>query len=71
MLQVGLIIGSTRPNRFADIPARWVRAGWSTAASAAMKASIVAIRRLIVSASARSDTRLMAGWAVLVLAAEA
>ncbi|HEV8016431.1 MAG TPA: NAD(P)H-dependent oxidoreductase [Stellaceae bacterium] len=24
MLQVGLIIGSTRPNRFADIPARWL-----------------------------------------------
>jgi NAD(P)H-dependent FMN reductase len=24
MLQVGLIVGSTRPNRFADIPARWL-----------------------------------------------
>jgi NAD(P)H-dependent FMN reductase len=24
MLQVGLIVGSTRPNRFADIPSRWL-----------------------------------------------
>jgi NAD(P)H-dependent FMN reductase len=27
MLKIGLIVGSTRPNRFADIPARWLRAG--------------------------------------------
>jgi len=27
MLKVGLIIGSTRPNRFADVPARWIREG--------------------------------------------
>lgn len=29
MLRVGLIIGSTRPNRFADVPARWVLQGAS------------------------------------------
>lgn len=27
MLKVGLIIGSTRPNRFADIPAKWIATG--------------------------------------------
>jgi NAD(P)H-dependent FMN reductase len=27
MLRVGLIIGSTRPNRFADVPARWLLDG--------------------------------------------
>jgi NAD(P)H-dependent FMN reductase len=27
MLKIGLIVGSTRPNRFADIPARWLRDG--------------------------------------------
>lgn len=27
MLNIGLIIGSTRPNRFADIPARWIVEG--------------------------------------------
>jgi len=27
MLKIGLIIGSTRPNRFADVPARWVAEG--------------------------------------------
>jgi len=27
MLKIGLIIGSTRPNRFADIPARWIAEG--------------------------------------------
>jgi NAD(P)H-dependent FMN reductase len=27
MLNVGLIVGSTRPGRFADTPARWVAAG--------------------------------------------
>jgi NAD(P)H-dependent FMN reductase len=27
MLKIGLIIGSTRPNRFADVPARWLREG--------------------------------------------
>ena len=27
MLKFGLIIGSTRPNRFADIPARWISEG--------------------------------------------
>lgn len=27
MLKVGLIIGSTRPNRFADTPARWLMQG--------------------------------------------
>jgi NAD(P)H-dependent FMN reductase len=27
MLKIGLIIGSTRPNRFADIPARWLAEG--------------------------------------------
>src|SRR5712671_7547000 len=29
MLKVGLIVGSTRPNRFADIPARWLVEGAS------------------------------------------
>jgi len=29
MLQVGLIVGSTRPNRFADIPVRWLVEGAS------------------------------------------
>lgn len=27
MLSIGLIVGSTRPNRFADIPARWIVEG--------------------------------------------
>jgi NAD(P)H-dependent FMN reductase len=27
MLKVGLIVGSTRPNRFADVPARWLLQG--------------------------------------------
>lgn len=27
MLKIGLIVGSTRPNRFADIPANWIRSG--------------------------------------------
>jgi NAD(P)H-dependent FMN reductase len=27
MLKIGLIVGSTRPNRFADTPARWIEAG--------------------------------------------
>lgn len=27
MLNVALIVGSTRPNRFADIPARWIESG--------------------------------------------
>jgi NAD(P)H-dependent FMN reductase len=27
MLKIGLIVGSTRPNRFADIPARWIESG--------------------------------------------
>ena len=27
MLKIGLIVGSTRPNRFADIPARWIEDG--------------------------------------------
>jgi NAD(P)H-dependent FMN reductase len=27
MLNIGLIVGSTRPNRFADTPARWIREG--------------------------------------------
>lgn len=27
MLKIGLIIGSTRPNRFADVPARWIESG--------------------------------------------
>ncbi len=27
MLKVGLIVGSTRPNRFADIPMRWLVEG--------------------------------------------
>ena len=27
MLKIGLIVGSTRPNRFADVPARWLEAG--------------------------------------------
>jgi NAD(P)H-dependent FMN reductase len=27
MLKFGLIVGSTRPNRFAEVPAEWVRAG--------------------------------------------
>lgn len=27
MLDVALIVGSTRPNRFADIPARWIESG--------------------------------------------
>lgn len=27
MLKIGLIIGSTRPNRFADIPAQWIIEG--------------------------------------------
>jgi NAD(P)H-dependent FMN reductase len=30
MLKIGLIIGSTRPNRFADTPARWVQDGAAT-----------------------------------------
>jgi len=30
MLQVGLIVGSTRPNRFADTPARWLVEGAHT-----------------------------------------
>jgi NAD(P)H-dependent FMN reductase len=29
MLKIGLIVGSTRPNRFADIPARWIESGAS------------------------------------------
>ena len=24
MLKIGIITGSTRPNRFADVPARWL-----------------------------------------------
>src|SRR5580658_1841494 len=27
MLKIALIVGSTRPNRFADVPARWIEAG--------------------------------------------
>jgi hypothetical protein len=27
MLNAALIIGSTRPNRFADVPARWIESG--------------------------------------------
>jgi len=27
MLKIGLIVGSTRPNRFADVPARWLLDG--------------------------------------------
>jgi len=27
MLKIALIVGSTRPNRFADVPARWLREG--------------------------------------------
>lgn len=27
MLRVALIVGSTRPNRFADTPAKWIAAG--------------------------------------------
>ena len=27
MLKIGLIVGSTRPNRFADTPARWIQEG--------------------------------------------
>src|SRR5678816_602223 len=27
MLKIGLIVGSTRPNRFADIPAKWIQEG--------------------------------------------
>ncbi|MDB5448296.1 MAG: NADPH-dependent reductase family protein [Phenylobacterium sp.] len=27
MLKIGLIVGSTRPNRFADVPARWLTEG--------------------------------------------
>jgi NAD(P)H-dependent FMN reductase len=27
MLKIGLIVGSTRPNRFADVPARWIEDG--------------------------------------------
>jgi NAD(P)H-dependent FMN reductase len=27
MLTIGLIVGSTRPNRFADVPASWLKAG--------------------------------------------
>lgn len=27
MLNIGLIIGSTRPNRFADVPAQWIAEG--------------------------------------------
>ena len=27
MLKIGLIVGSTRPNRFADTPARWIEEG--------------------------------------------
>jgi NAD(P)H-dependent FMN reductase len=26
MLEIALIVGSTRPNRFADVPARWIAA---------------------------------------------
>jgi NAD(P)H-dependent FMN reductase len=29
MLKVGLIVGSTRPHRFADIPVRWLVEGAS------------------------------------------
>jgi NAD(P)H-dependent FMN reductase len=29
MLKIGLIVGSTRPNRFADVPARWIADGAS------------------------------------------
>ena len=29
MLKVGLIVGSTRPNRFADIPVKWLVEGAS------------------------------------------
>jgi NAD(P)H-dependent FMN reductase len=29
MLKVGLIVGSTRPNRFADTPVRWLLEGSS------------------------------------------
>ncbi len=29
MLKVGMIVGSTRPNRFADIPVRWLVEGAS------------------------------------------
>jgi NAD(P)H-dependent FMN reductase len=29
MLKVGMIVGSTRPNRFADIPAQWLIEGAS------------------------------------------
>jgi NAD(P)H-dependent FMN reductase len=27
MLKIGQIVGSTRPNRFADVPARWIADG--------------------------------------------
>jgi NAD(P)H-dependent FMN reductase len=27
MLKIGMIIGSTRPNRFADMPAKWLLDG--------------------------------------------
>jgi NAD(P)H-dependent FMN reductase len=29
MLKVGLIVGSTRPNRFADVPVQWLVEGAS------------------------------------------
>jgi NAD(P)H-dependent FMN reductase len=32
MLKVGLIVGSTRPNRFADTPVQWLVEGGVSAA---------------------------------------
>jgi NAD(P)H-dependent FMN reductase len=42
MLKVGLIVGSTRPNRFADIPAKWLVEG--AAARADLRLTVLDLR---------------------------
>jgi NAD(P)H-dependent FMN reductase len=44
MLQIGLIIGSTRPNRFADTPARWLVEG--AAARSDLRLTVLDLREI-------------------------